>query len=446
MKDQNPLLITRRNLLAGSLAFTTLPAWAQSIPTNPDVVVIGAGAAGLAAAHTFIKEGKSVVVLEAADRIGGRAFTESNTFGVPFDHGCSWISAANANPYKSIAEVYGFELLNHDSPGEAVYVGDRRANAKERRLYDSAWSQIQAALNKAGRDGLDVAASTVIPENLEFSGVCQSWIGPMDYGVDFKDLSTLDNWNSAESNPNIMVKEGHGAIVERYGANLPVQLNTPATKIDWSGEGVAVSTPAGTINAKACIITVSPGVLASGAIKFSPGLPDWKESAVNNIPMGLLAKIALQFDGERFGLRPNDWLTYWVNNEMPAEACYFLTWPFDFNLMIGFIGGDFGWELSKQGEDAAVDFALGELVKLFGSDVRKHFVKGMLTDWASNPLTLGAYASPRPGHYDARESLAKPVADRLYFAGEAVAGEYVALCGGAHLSGMSVASKVAASI
>ncbi|MEM9332036.1 MAG: NAD(P)/FAD-dependent oxidoreductase [Pseudomonadota bacterium] len=444
MKSPRPLTLTRREVVAGALAATVLPAWAQSVPSEPDVVIVGAGAAGITAAQTLISKGKTVVVLEAANRVGGRAFTESSTFGVPFDHGCSWISAASANPYKGLAEEFGYELLNHNSPGEALFVGDRRANAIERRKYDSAWGRIQAALTKAGQDGLDVAASTVIPEKMDFSGVCQSWIGPMDYGVDFKDLSTLDNWNSADSNPNLMVKEGHGALVLKQSAGLPIQLNTPATRIDWSGEGVSVSTPSGDIRAKACIVTASPGVLASGSIKFTPDLPVWKRDAVNNLPMGLLAKIALQFDGERFDLRPNDWLTYWVSDDVPTPACYFLTWPFDFNLMIGFVGGDFGWELSRSGSDAAIDFALGELVKIMGSDIRKHFVKGYLTDWASNPLTLGAYAAPRPGHYGARQSLAKPIADRIFFAGEAVAGEYVALCGGAHLSGGSVANDVAA--
>ncbi|MEM7215697.1 MAG: NAD(P)/FAD-dependent oxidoreductase [Pseudomonadota bacterium] len=445
MSGYNNLKLTRRSVIAGALSATVLPAWAQSIPSNPDVVVIGAGAAGIAAAHALIEQGKSVLIVEAAERVGGRAFTESETFGVPFDHGCSWITAS-AYPYKPLAEELGFELRNHTSPGEAVYVGNRRANKSERNQYDRAWAAMQRALNSAGSDGLDVPASTVIDNEMDFSGVCQTWIGAMDYGVDFKDLSTKDNWNSAESTPNLMVKEGHGTLVAKQAVGLPYKLNTPATRIDWSGSGVKVETPSGTISAKACIVTVSPGVLESGSIAFNPALPTWKGEAVSNVQMGLLAKIALQFDGERFGLRRNDWLTYWVDNNMPAEACYFLTWPFDFDLMIGFIGGEFGWELSKAGEAAAIDFALGEVVKMFGSKAKDHFVKGTFTQWASNPLTMGAYAAAKPGHYDAREALGRSLGDRVFFAGEAVAGEYVALCSGAYLSGESVGEKVAATL
>ncbi len=96
--------ISRRSFLSGLLATAGLPIWAQSVPANPDVVIIGAGSAGLAAARALIAAGKSVIVVEGADRIGGRAWTESDTFGVPFDHGCSWITAANANPYTELAK------------------------------------------------------------------------------------------------------------------------------------------------------------------------------------------------------------------------------------------------------------------------------------------------------------------------------------------------------
>jgi len=428
------------------LAASALPAWAQTVPTNPDVVVIGAGSAGLAAARTLIAEGKSVVVLEGANRIGGRAYTESDTFGVPFDHGCSWVMGPSDLPYVKMARDWNYNLLNHSDAGEALYVGDRRATRDERQQSGTAWTKVESAINKAGREGRDAAASTVIPADLAFSGVAQTWMGAMDWAVDFDDLSTMDVWKYGDTGSNYMIKEGYGALVARMGVDLPVQLNTPATRVDWSGDGVSVETRAGTIRAKACIITVSTGVLAAGSIRLTPELPEWKQSAIGNLPMGLLAKITLQFDDERFGLIPNQWLTYWVPNQMPAEACFFLTWPFGYNIMIGFVGGAFGWQLSAQGKGAAVDFALGEVVKMFGSKARDHFVKGHLTGWAENPWTYGAYAAATPGHYGARAKLAKPLGERVFFAGEAVAVPYVQLCGGAYLSGEAVAREVAARI
>ncbi len=120
MLATTPQALTRRTVLTGALAMSALPVWARTLPTNPDVIVIGAGSAGLSAARTLIGEGKTVVVIEAANRIGGRAWTESDTFGVPFDHGCSWITAANVNPYMDLAREWHFELLDHSNPGEGV--------------------------------------------------------------------------------------------------------------------------------------------------------------------------------------------------------------------------------------------------------------------------------------------------------------------------------------
>jgi monoamine oxidase len=438
--------LSRRSVLSGLLASAALPAWAQSLPSNPDVVIIGAGSAGLAAARRLTAEGKSVVVLEGAGRIGGRAYTESNTFGVPFDHGCSWVMGPNDLPYIAMARDWGFTLLDHDSAGEALYVGDRRATDAQRRKYNTAWAKIESAVSKTGREGRDVAASSVIPSNIDFAGSVQTWMGPMDWAVDLSDLSTMDVWAYGDIVSNYMIKEGYGTLVTRIGAGLPVQLMTPATRVDWSGTGVLVETPSGTIRAKACIVTVSTGVLRSGSIQFAPQLPNWKQEAIGHLPMGLLAKVALQFNTERFGLAPNQWLTYWVPNSMPAEACYFLTFPFGFDLMIGFIGGRFGWQLSAEGTDAAVEFAVGEVVKIFGSKARDHFVKGHLTSWANNPWTYGAYAAATPGHHNARAELGRPIGNRVFFAGEAVAAPHYQLCGGAYLSGDAVARDVALAV
>ncbi len=438
--------LSRRSVLSGLLASAALPAWAQSLPSNPDVVVIGAGSAGLSATRTLISEGRSAVVVEGSGRIGGRAYTESDTFGVPFDHGCSWVMGPGDLPYAAMARDWGFTLLGHDSAGEALYVGDRRATSVEWRKYNTAWAQIESAVNSAGREGRDVPASTVAPSDMDFAGSVQTWMGPMDWAVDYPDLSTMDVWEYGDIGSNYMIKEGYGTLVARMGAGLPVQLNAPATHVDWSGNGVSVETPAGAIRAKACIVTVSTGVLRAESIQFTPELPGWKQEAISHLPMGLLAKVALQFDGERFGFVPNQWLTYWVPKEMPAEACYFLTFPFGFDIMIGFVGGRFGWQLSAQGVDAAVDFALGEVVKMVGSKARDHFVRGYLTGWAKNPWTYGAYAAATPGHHSARADLAKPICDRVFFAGEAVATPYYQLCGGAYLSGDAVARDVVSTV
>lgn len=442
--SSSPRSPSRRAVLAAMLAASAGPSVRAALPSDPDVVIVGAGAAGIAAARTLMAAGKSVVILEAADRIGGRAFTESARLGLPFDHGCAWLQGPGDLALTELARERGYTLVDHSDPSEAVYVGDRRATVSERRAYWSTYGKIEDALEDA--DDRDVPAASVIPPGLDWTGTVQSWIGAMDHGVDFADLSTADFNAYEEYDTDYLLAEGLGTLVAEAGQGLPVKLSTPVTGIDWSGDGVAVETAAGTLRARACIVTVSTGVLRSGAIRFAPALPGETAEAVDTLPMGLLTKIALRTDGESFGLSENAWLAYKVPSEMPAEAAFFLTRPFGQPLLVGFVGGAFGWELSRAGADAAIEFATGELVSMLGSDVRKHLTGGLMTDWATNPHTLGAYTAAEPGHFAARARLAAPVGGRIFFAGEAVGGGFMSLCSGAWLSGEATARAVAATI
>ena len=437
-----PQDISRRAVLAGLAMAGAGPAVAQSLPTNPDVVIIGAGAAGLAAGLQLKKKGISFVIIEAADRVGGRAFTESTSFGQPVDHGCSWISGSNNNVFAGYGKRGGFTLVDHTSAGSTLFDLDGNpASDKEWAAYDRAWGAIERAVSNAGRMGKDVPASSVIFD-MPYGAVVQSWMGAMDYGVDFDQLSTADYWNSGEDQPSFIVKEGLGAIVATLADGLPIVLNNPVTAVDYSGSGVRVETAKGTVSAKACLVTVSTGVLAAEKIKFTPELPVAKQEAISDIPMGLLLKVPMLFDGARLDLPENNWVTYRIPEDEAGQACYFVAWPCGHDYLFGNIGGSFGWELYAQGHEAVVDYALGELARNVGSDARKHFVKGIATDWADNPLTLGAYGAPKPGKLGARKILAEPLADRLFFAGEAMGGDYSALVNGAYNSGRKTAKAM----
>lgn len=428
----------RRDVLAGMAATLAAPSFSLAQSDSPDVLVIGAGSAGIAAARRVIASGKTVQVIEAADRIGGRAYTESETFGVPYDQGCAWLQGPDDLPHLQAAKDLGFSLHDHNNARDILYVGDKPATFSERSQYDRAFARLYQALDTEK----DVAAGSLIDVKFPFDSAAQTWTGPMDFGVDLKDLSTVDYNVYPSYDVNYLVYEGLGSLVAHLGRALPVALNTAATAIDWRGQDVRVETTQGTLTAKAVIVTVSTGVLAAGAIRFTPDLPAAKGQAIQDVPMGLLTRIGLQFDGERFGLPESGFLSYAVPDALPAEAAYFLTFPAGHDIAVGFVGGDFGWDLSNAGEATAVDFALGEFVKAMGSDARKHFVKGHMSDWANNPLTLGAYAAARPGRASARATLAEPLGDRVFFAGEAVAGNYIALMSGAHMSGDTVARTV----
>ena len=412
------------------------------LPTNPDIVIIGAGSSGLSAAKKLKEIGTSYVVLEASERIGGRAFTESNILGQPFDHGCSWISGSNDNIFSDLGKNNNFTLVDHSNPKIEMFERDGKKSPNEAvKEYNKSAIKIKEILRDTGRRGIDIPASKIIPK-VPYGECFQNWEGALNYAVDVDQISTAEYWNTKESQPSFIVKEGLGSLVATLNDNFPIALDTNVLEVDYSGSGVKVVTSKGIILAKACICTVSIGVLKSEKIKFTPKLPNKTQKALNGIQMGLLVKIALLFDGNRLGFTENSFLQYDIAPENIGSGCYFLAWPTGHDYIVGFIGGRFAWNLSKQGEDEVVEYALSKLVNLSGSNIRKHFLKGFASDWASNPLTKGSYSAVKPGYYGARELLNESIAEKLIFAGEATAGDLAGLVNGAYESGKMAATRI----
>jgi monoamine oxidase len=266
-----------------------------------------------------------------------------------------------------------------------------------------------------------------------------TYLFPMDMAVDPGELSIRDWARQGDLSPNYLVQKGLGTVVAQFGDGLPVSLSTPVKRIRYGGKGVTVETEKGDVRAKACIVTVSTGALQTGYIRFDPQLPAWKEDAIGELPMGLLAKIPLLLDGERFGLSPFEDILY---ERSGLQDIYFLCFPFDMNMMIGFVGGSFAWHLTAQGPEAATDFALQSLNRLFGEKASSHVKKAEFSRWANIPWVRGSYSAALPGKSRARATLARPLDERIYFAGEALAGPLAQTIGGAILSGEAVAKEI----
>ena len=406
---------------------------------NVDVVIVGAGAAGLAAAKVLRAAGREVMVLEAMDRIGGRAWTRSDDFGVPFDIGCAWLHAGDRNPFMADAERLGWTTRLHDLGLDHLYLGARKATAEELAAVTQADAQVEAALAK---EVADDRLSSLLSQSAAMRASA-TYAGPMDFGKDADEISVTDIRAAADLYPDYFTREGFGALIAAWGADVPVVLGAPVTRIDWSGTGVAVESPRGTVHARAAIVTVSTGVLAFEDIRFTPALPPGHFEAAFDLPMGLLTKIPLEIQGDRMGLSPFDDL---LIERHALHDIYFLCFPFDLPLMVGFVGGDFAWEMEAAGQDAAVDFVTDRLVDIFGSDLRRRVGRSLMTNWGGERRTRGAYASARPGRAGARTVLAEPVGERIWFAGEALAGALMQTAGGARLSGEAAARSVLGAI
>lgn len=401
-----------------------------------DVVIVGAGAAGLSAAKSLRAAGRSFVVMEAMGRIGGRALTTDTDFGVPFDIGCAWLHAADRNPFYPEAQAAGWTLYHHDMALDHLYFGARRADAADLDRMRAAEAAMAACL--AADHGAEDRLAAVLAD-CHYLRASATFSGPMDFGADDDEISIADFRAAADLEPNYFTREGFGALIHRWGADVPVCLNTPVRRIRWDGPGVAVDTDQGTQAARAVIVTVSTGVLQFDGITFAPALPERHQEAIFDLPMGLLTKIPIAVSGTRLGLSPFDDL---LMERHARHDLFFLCFPFDLDLMVGFVGGDFAWELEAAGPEASVDFARDRLIDLFGSDTRRHLGHGMMTRWGGERWVRGAYAAARPGKAQARAVLAEPVAGKIWFAGEALAGGLMQTAAGARLSGAAVAQAV----
>ena len=430
--------ITRRSALAALAGAIVARGQATGAP---DVAIIGAGSAGLNAARRLTELGRSVVVLEARNRIGGRAWTETDTFGIPFDRGCAWLHKADDNPYTPLAKEWGLTLHEHNNHLDGLWLGDRKATDAERKQQADEETKLDEVMSKRAKQGKDKAGEAWLKRRGPVEDAVATFHGPMSSAVDLDELSTVDYLTiGTDVEPNLLIKEGYGTLVARYGREVKVELSTPVRSVNYAGQGVELETAKGTVKARACIVTSSTGVLAAEKIRFDPVLPEWKRDAIAGIPMGLLAKIPLQFKASGlFGLKDFDDL---LREQKGKRDIYFLSFPFHLPLMVGFVGGDFAWELSAAGEQEAVDYGMNHLRHMLGSDVVKQLVKGSFTKWAGDPWALGAYATAAPGNGKLREALRRTVADRVYFAGEACAPRWTQTCGGAALSGRETAEAV----
>jgi len=417
------MTMTRRNFLSASAAFATLPAavqvlgrsaWGASLPREADIVVIGAGAAGIAATRRIAAAGRKVIVVEAANQVGGRCITDTSTFDAPFDRGARWIHNPETNPMIRLGRAAGLEILPAPS-GQKIRIGRRNARASETEELLAALVKANRAIDEAARK-FDVSCGSVMPKELgDWAGTAEFVLGASFAGKDLKDISVVDKIRAQDRNSAIACRQGLGTLIVRLADQLPVSLSTPVSRVEWSNRDAGVQTPAGKITARAAIITVSSNVLAGGSIKFAPDIPKRTLDAATKLGLGSYDHIALQMPGNPLGLARDDIL---IEQSKSARTALLYANMGGSSLCSIDVGGSFGRDLSAQGEAAMIAFAIEWLTKLFGSDLAKAVTKSSATRWNVSPYVQGAMSVAPPGAQASRKALSEPVGC-MFFAGEA---------------------------
>lgn len=407
-----------------------------------DVLIIGAGVAGIAAARALSARGLSCLVLEAKNRIGGRAYTDATGF----DHGASWLHQANDNPMTALAEALGFESVDHDKLRQRLlFTEGRFATTAERRAFAAAEDRFWRVIEAAAADGApDRPASDAAPEGERFDPLVAHWEGAQICAAELARMSLHDFAATALDGPNLLLRRGLGTLVTTLAEGLPITLNAPVTQIDWRGKDVEVGGAFGRIRARAAIITVSTGVLAQGGITFTPDLPAEKYAAIKALPLGLLNKLVFSIPP---GVLPEFGAFASLRRDIAAPGDRPISWiarPFGAPVMLAFIGGSLAWELSRAGKRATEAHARAEFARVFGTEAAAALGPPIITEWGEDPHFLGSYSHAIPGAQAARRVLAEPLGNgRLIFAGEACHPRYAATVAGAWLSGEAAAQQLA---
>jgi monoamine oxidase len=404
---------------------------------DTEVVIIGGGAAGIAAARHLHDAGIACLLVDARPRLGGRAWTVFDPSGNPIDLGCGWLHSADRNPWTEVAQRQGRRIDKTPPPWS------RRARPIGFPLPDQddfakAQHAFYERLKAAASNSRDAVASTQLEPGCRWNALINA-VGTYISGAELDRVSIADIDRYADTQVNWRVTESYGATIAAHGADLPLMLECPVTRIDHSGLRLKIETTKGVIKSDRAIVTLPTTVLADNESLFAPALPH-KIEAARGLPLGLNDKLFLSLDfAEEFDKDSR----LFGRTDRTATATYHFR-PFGRPMIEAYFGGTLARDLEAQGERAFVDFAVAELVSLLGHAFARRVKPIHIHRWGLDPFSRGAYSFAQPGLADYRSVFAAPIDGRLFFAGEAASRENYSTAHGAYLTGIAAAVALTA--
>jgi len=402
-----------------------------------DVVVIGAGAAGIAALRRLGETGVSAVGLEAQPRIGGRAHTVLAGPGLPVDRGCGWLHSADVNPLAGPIEAAGF-TVDRSPPHWTRQAGAQNFPEAEQAAFGAAFDAFEARLAAAARSGPDRPAADLLAPGERWNPLIDA-VSSYYNGAEFDQVSVLDYDAYEDSEVNWRVAEGYGTAIAAFAQGPPIVTDCPAITIRHDGAEIRVETARGALTCRGVIVTVSSALIAAGRPAFVPDLPRVREAAAG-LPLGLADKVFLGLEGaDEFPVEGH----LFGRIDRTETGSYHLR-PLGRPYVEAFLGGRCARHLEAEGAGAMTAFAIEELAGLLGSGIRRRLTPLGETAWAAEPFALGAYSHALPGRATARAVLAEPVDGRLFFAGEATSPHAYSTAHGAWRTGVAAADAALA--
>lgn len=405
-----------------------------------DVVVVGAGVAGLSAATTLQEAGRSVVVLEARDRIGGRVRTERLWGEGPVELGATWIHGRKGNPIYKLARRQGLTLRR--SRTERVVLNGKPLSRREQRAIDrgvqSVWQHWEAVKAR----GVDRSLVDALPPGPRGPGVDAVLRDvALDYGADLEALGLLA-WEEDEAYPggDFWVFEGMERVPQALSQGIDVRLGIVVTAIEVRPDGVRMETEAGAFQARSVICTVPLGVLQKGAIRFDPVLPEATQRAIAGLAMGRGFTLALRL-AEPVDPKPADFFTD-LGPDVPWPDD--LLWPAPLQDAPVLVGMTVGKEADRAVADpeAAAARMLATVAQVTGRPAPA-LEAWKASDWTDDPYARGAWSfNPVGAPLALREGFRDPGLGRLAFAGEHTSADFPGTLHGAWHSGREAARRV----
>lgn len=418
--------------------------------TNPDILIIGAGAAGLMAAYTLSNAGKKVAIIEARDRIGGRIHTLNDELffkhaelGAEFVHGNLPVT---------------MQLL-HEAGIEYISTQGEMWQHRDGKLAKNSWNMPgwNKLMQKLGQLKKDISIGGFLDQNFsgdQYAELRESvtrFISGYDTADPYKAsaFALRDEWGNEDDDRQYRIPGGYGKLVEHLANESKLNgaefhLNSVVKHIDWGSAEVMVTLSNGNIRqAKKVILALPLGVLQVGAVTFEPSAHQYR-AALKQMGFGAIVKLLLEFKEAFWENDDRAHMSFVTSGE--EIPTWWTQYPTHSTVLTGWLGGLPAERKKDMTDEEFMRAAIRSLAAIFSKkeqELKDNLVAWKVANWTIDQFTMGSYVYDTVESHAARKILSKPINDRVYFAGEYnYEGPVMGTVEAALTSGLEVAKKL----